>query len=67
MEPGVPYRINTNGKPENAVDQNPQDDENKLLMVTVFRVVQLKDEKTGGVRPVGGLVKDYKLGGNRSR
>ena len=42
-----------------------QDDENKLLMVTVFRVVQLKDEKTGGVRPVGrALVQDYKLGGN---
>ena len=34
-------------------------------MVTVFRVVQLKDEKTGGVRPVGrALVQDYKLGGN---
>ena len=65
MEPGVPYRINANGKPgSTSLIKTTQDDENKLLMVTIFRVVQVKDDKTGGVRPVGrALVQDYKLGG----
>ena len=35
MEPGVPYRINTNGKPGSTSIKTTQDDENKLLMVTV--------------------------------
>ena len=43
---GVPYRINTNGKPgSTSLIKTTQDDENKLLMVTVFRVVQAKGRK----------------------
>ena len=65
MELNAPYRINTNGKPGNpSLIKTTEDDENKLLMVKFFRVEYVKDEKTGGGRPVGrALVQDYKLGG----
>ena len=46
MEPGVPYRINTNGKPgSTSLIKTTQDDENKLLMVTVFRGCAAKGRK----------------------
>ena len=65
MELNVPYRINTNGNPgSTSLIKTTEDDENKLLMVKYFKLEYLKDEKTGGVRPVGrALVQDYKLGG----
>jgi len=65
MELNEPYRINTNGKPgSSSLIKTTVDDENKLLMVKYFKLEYLKDEKTGGVRPVGrALVQDYKLGG----
>ena len=65
MELNAPYRINTNGKPgSTSLIKTTEDDENKVIMVTYFRLEYVKDEKTGGVRPVGrALVKDYKLGG----
>lgn len=65
MEKGVPYRENINGKAgSSSFIATTTDDENKILMVTHFVVQQIKDDKTGGVRPVGrALVQDYKLGG----
>jgi hypothetical protein len=65
MELNEPYRINTNGKPgSSSLIKTTDEDENKLLMVKYFKLEYVKDEKTGGVRPVGrALVQDYKLGG----
>ncbi len=65
IEVNAPYRINTNGKPgSTSLIKTTEDDENKVLIVTYFRLEYMKDEKTGGVKPVGrALVKDYKIGG----
>ena len=65
MEKGVPYRENVTGKPGTpSLVPTTAEDANKLLMIKHFEVQQIKDEKTGGVRPVGrALVEDYKLGG----
>ena len=65
IELNEPYRINTNGKPgSTSLIKTTENDENKLLMVTYFKLEYVKDDKTGGVRPVGrALVQDYKLGG----
>jgi hypothetical protein len=65
MEKGVPYRENVTGKPGTpSLVPTTAEDVNKLLMIKYFEVQQIKDEKTGGVRPVGrALVEDYKLGG----
>lgn len=65
MELNKPYKINANGKPgSTSLIETTEDDANKLLMVTYFKVEYVKDEKTGGVKPVGrALVQDYKLGG----
>ena len=65
MEKGVPYRENVTGKPGTpSLVPTTAEDANKLLMIKYFEVQQIKDEKTGGVRPVGrALVEDYKLGG----
>jgi hypothetical protein len=65
MEKGVPYRENITGKPGTpSLVPTTAEDGNKLLMIKHFEVQQIKDEKSGGVRPVGrALVEDYKLGG----
>jgi len=65
MVPGTPYKSNSDGKPGfPSLIPTTKDDVNKLLMVTVFRVDTVQDEKSGGVRPIGrAMVKDFKLGG----
>jgi hypothetical protein len=65
IELNKPYRINSNGKPGSpSLIQTTEEDANKLLKVTYFKVEYVKDEKTGGVRPVGrAMVQDYNLGG----
>ena len=65
MVPGTPYKSNSDGKPGSpSLIPTTEDDINKLLMVTVFRVDTVQDEKSGGVRPIGrAMVKDFKLGG----
>jgi len=65
MVPGTPYKSNSDGKPGSpSLIPTTEDDVNKLLMVTVFRVDTVQDEKSGGVRPIGrAMVKDFNLGG----
>jgi len=64
IELNKPYKFNVNGTPGSpSLIKTTEDDEKKLFMVKFFKVEYLKDEKTGGVRPVGrALVHDYKLG-----
>ena len=65
MVPGTTYKSNSDGKPGSpSLIPTTEDDLNKLLMVTVFRVDTVQDEKSGGVRPIGrAMVKDFNLGG----
>ena len=65
IEAGKPYKSNAAGKPgAPSLVPTTEDDEDKLMMVTVFRVDTVQDEKTGGVRPIGrAMVLDYRLGG----
>jgi hypothetical protein len=61
IEVNVPYKINPNYRPglPSFIKTTP-DDEEKFLMVEYFTVVEFKDPKTGGSKPVGrALVKDY--------
>lgn len=64
IEVNVPYKINPNYQPglPSFIKTTPQDEE-KYLMVEYFTVVEFKDPKTGGSKPVGrALVKDYNTG-----
>lgn len=65
IEVKTAYKDNENyrsGAPSLVKASN--EDENKLLMVEYFTVQQIKDPKTGGVRPVGrALIRDFKKGG----
>ena len=57
----MPYKINPNYRPglPSFIKTTPEDEE-KYLMVEYFTVVEFKDPKTGGSKPVGrALVKDY--------
>ncbi|MDC0157455.1 hypothetical protein OAK38_06820 [Verrucomicrobia bacterium] len=65
MVPGTPYKSNLDGKKGTpSLIPTTEDDVDKLLMVTVFRVDTVQDEKSGGVRPIGrAMVRDFKLGG----
>ena len=60
-----PYSFNANGTPGSpSLIKTSEDDEKKLFMVKFFKVEYIKDDKTGGVKPVGrALVHDYNLGG----
>ena len=64
IEVNVPYKINPNYRPglPSFIKTTPEDEE-KFLMVEYFTVVEFKDPKTGGSKPVGrALVKDYNTG-----
>ena len=65
IELNKPYSFNANGTPGSpSLIKTSEDDEKKLFMVKFFKVEYIKDDKTGGVKPVGrALVHDYKLGG----
>lgn len=61
IEVNVPYKINPNYRPGlPSFIKTTLEDEEKYLMVEYFTVVEFKDPKTGGSKPVGrALVKDY--------
>ena len=54
IEVNVPYKINPNYRPglPSFIKTTPEDEE-KYLMVEYFTVVEFKDPKTGGSKPVG--------------
>jgi len=65
IEVKTAYKENENyrsGAP--SLVKSSSEDENKILMVEYFTVQQIKDPKTGGVRPVGrALIRDFQKGG----
>ena len=65
LEVRIPYKENESYRPGlPSFVKTTLDDENKFLMVDFFTVQQIKDPKTGGVKPVGrALVKDFRNDG----
>jgi hypothetical protein len=59
----VPYKENRNYKPGTpSLLPTNDDDPDKMIVVNAFAVQQVRDSKTGGVRPVGrALIKDFRL------
>ena len=59
----VPYKQNRNYKPgtPSLLPTNAEDPD-KMIVVNAFAVQQVRDPKTGGIRPVGrAMVKDFRL------
>jgi len=65
IELKIPYKNNENYRPGlPSLVQTTMEDEKKVFMVEYFTVQQVKDPRTGGVKPVGrALVKDFTKGG----
>ncbi len=65
IELKIPYKNNENYRPGlPSLVQTTMEDEKKVFMVEYFTVQQVKDPRTGGVKPVGrALVKDFIKGG----
>ena len=61
----VPYKENHNYKPGTpSLLPTNDDDPDKMISVNAFAVQQIRDSKTGGIRPVGrALIKDFRLSG----
>ena len=59
----VPYKENRNYKPGTpSLLPTNDDDPDKMISVNAFAVQQIRDSKTGGIRPVGrALIKDFRL------
>jgi hypothetical protein len=59
----VPYKENRNYKPGTpSLLPTNDDDPDKMIVVNAFAVQQVRDSKTGGIRPVGrALIKDFRL------
>ncbi len=59
----VPYKLNPSYKPGlPSLIPTTVDDSTKLIMVEAFVVQQVRDPKTGGIRPVGRvMLKDFTL------
>jgi hypothetical protein len=62
LELKIPYKENESYRPGlPSFVKTTLEDENKFLMIEYFTVQQIKDPKTGGVKPVGrALVKDFR-------
>ncbi len=65
LELKIPYKENESYRPGlPSFVKTTLEDENKFLMIEYFTVQQIKDPKTGGVKPVGrALVKDFRNNG----
>ncbi len=65
IEPKIPYKNNENYRPGMpSLVKTTMEDENKVFMVEYFTVQQIKDPRTGGVKPVGrAMVRDFQKGG----
>jgi hypothetical protein len=65
LELKVPYKENESYRPGlPSFVKTTLEDEKKFLMIEYFTVQQIKDPKTGGVKPVGrALVKDFRNNG----
>lgn len=65
LELKIPYKENESYRPGlPSFVKTTLEDENKFLMIEYFTVQQIKDSKTGGVKPVGrALVKDFRNNG----
>ena len=63
LQVGVPYKENRNYKPGTpSLLQTNTEDPDKMIIVNAFAVQQVRDPKTGGIRPVGrAMVKDFRL------
>ena len=62
LELKIPYKENESYRPGlPSFVKTTLDDEKKFVMVDFFTVQQIKDPKTGGVKPVGrALIKDFR-------